>query len=430
MPKGDQRDEHASARAAGSARALARVARMQQVTKALASALTADDIARVFFDLGLELPRADAGTLCLVVEPGTLGMAYVHGASPRVKEAWDRFPIDAPLLVSQAVATRTPLWLETPEEIAARFPAMADAARAIGHQAMAALPLHTQDGAPLGALGVAYTTPHRFDDDDRAFLVTLAEAAAVALDRARLYEAERAARAEAERISAIQEKLIGVVGHDLRGPLQTITLGTDLLRRAASDPEQSRVVVERIRRAAARAGRILGDLFEWSRARHGLELAVHAERVDVGAIARRLVAEHDGTSDADRITVRADGDVTLDADPDRLAQLLGNLLSNALDHGVGAVRVTVVGQPGDVVLSVENAGPPIPAELLPRLFEPFTKGARGDAGGAHHVGLGLFIVAELAKAHGGAVDVRSSEADGTRFTVRLPRRRQASRLGS
>jgi signal transduction histidine kinase len=412
----------APARADAAGRMRARVERLQQVTSALASALTAGEIAAVIFDLGLELPKADAGTLCMIVEPGVVGMVYVHRAPADLVREYERFPVDAPLPVSHAVRTRRPVWLESPVEIERAYPEVAPAARELGHAAMAVLPLLGRDGEPLGALGVAYTQPHPFPAEDRAFLGALAYQAAIALDRARAYEAERAARAAAERVSEHQQKVMAVVGHDLRSPLQTITLSADLLRRRVGPSEQA--LVDRLQRAALQAKRILADLHDYGRAQRGLGLTVAPRPPDAAEIARRVVADHGGEGAG--VTLEVRGDASLDGDPERLTQVLANLVGNALAHGAPPVRVTVEGAPAEVVLQVSNAGAPIPAAFLPRVFEPFTSGHADATGRTHSSGLGLYIVAELVKAHGGAVSATSTEADGTTFTVRLPRARRAA----
>ena len=109
-------------------------------------------------------------------------------------------------------------------------------------------------------------------------------------------------------------------------------------------------------------------------------------------------------------------------DPDRLQQVVSNLVGNALEHSDGVVSVRVEAAKHDVVLSVHNDGEPIPAEVLPALFEPFRRGER-SAGG---LGLGLYIVREVIRRHGGTIDVRSSSAAGTTFVSRWPRVQAAS----
>jgi signal transduction histidine kinase len=123
------------------------------------------------------------------------------------------------------------------------------------------------------------------------------------------------------------------------------------------------------------------------------------------------------------VRVVSSGDGTGEWDGDRLAQVITNLVNNALAYSPPGtpVRVETRGVDGSVLLGVHNAGRPIPPELLPHLFEPMTRGRSGDSG-SRSIGLGLFIVANIVHAHGGTIEVRSEEGEGTTFTVKLPRR--------
>jgi signal transduction histidine kinase len=125
-----------------------------------------------------------------------------------------------------------------------------------------------------------------------------------------------------------------------------------------------------------------------------------------------------------RVSLAVHGDAALECDGERLAQVVSNLVGNALQHGAPAqVRVEVAGEAREVRLSVQNGGPPIPPALLPHVFEPFRHGAEPRSSErVARTGLGLFIVREIVTAHGGTVEVASDAASGTTFTVRLPRR--------
>ena len=109
-------------------------------------------------------------------------------------------------------------------------------------------------------------------------------------------------------------------------------------------------------------------------------------------------------------------------DAERLAQVVSNLLGNALEHGPvdHPIFIRCIDQPQRQLLEVSNAGPPIADDLMATLFDPFRQAGPSKAGRQSGLGLGLFIVSELARAHGGAVTVRSTQEDGTTFTVFLP----------
>jgi PAS domain S-box-containing protein len=234
---------------------------------------------------------------------------------------------------------------------------------------------------------------------------------------AELARAER----EAREIGRLQERLMAIVGHDLRTPLSVIHLGiTTALQRGGLAPEQERTLT-RIARSSQRMRGIIEDLLDYSRARQGQTIPVEKASVDLGELCRRVLAELRSIAGARELLLSVSGDPTLAADAGRLAQVISNLVGNAVQHGAGPIDVAVRAADEQVHLSVHNEGAPIPPEVLPEVFEPFRRGDRQGGGGKGSVGLGLFIVREVVRAHGGEVEVRSDASSGTTFTVRLPR---------
>jgi signal transduction histidine kinase len=254
---------------------------------------------------------------------------------------------------------------------------------------------------------------------------------AIAYRRSREAHAEaEQARARAERaveearaVGQLQEQLMAIVGHDLRTPLSAIRLTASLMSRRGGLPDWHAHQLQRIAVSAERMGRIILDLIDFSRARRGQSLPVEQVSMDLVDVCRRAVLELQETQPERHISFHCDADSTGRGDPDRLVQVVSNLVGNALQHSAGDTPVEVsVGREGDqLVLAVHNDGPPISPEVLPHLFEPFRRG-RSDAEGLRRgsSGLGLFIVREIVNAHGGAVDVKSADGEGTTFTVRLP----------
>lgn len=235
-------------------------------------------------------------------------------------------------------------------------------------------------------------------------------------------EMERAALARLAREAAFRERFIGIVGHDLRSPLHAITfLAASLLERADTTEGQGRIV-RRIAASADRMGRMIADLLDLTRVRLGAGIPVDPQPVNLADVVRQAIDEVAAAHAGRRITLDADGAVPGSWDSDRMAQVVSNLLSNALDHSPeGApVAVRVCGDQAGAILAVHNDGPPIAPEVQPRLFEPFVQGE--DAAPGEGLGLGLFIANEIVLAHGGSIDVTSTAAKGTTFTVRLPRR--------
>ncbi len=222
---------------------------------------------------------------------------------------------------------------------------------------------------------------------------------------------------EAARTARFREHLLGIVSHDLRNPLTAIVTSAQLLLRYGELPDRQGRVVGRIATSADRMARMIDDLLDFARTRLGGEFPIHPRRIDLRQICEQTVEELEFAYTRP-VKIEAEGDHWGDWDPDRMAQVISNLAGNGLQHGEGEVSVFLHGEPEVVVFQTHNGGAPIPKEVLPHIFEP---GRRGDArsGG---LGLGLFIVQQIVLAHGGSIEVRSSEADGTVFTVVLPRK--------
>src|SRR5262249_31799739 len=147
---------------------------------------------------------------------------------------------------------------------------------------------------------------------------------------------------------------------------------------------------------------------------------------DLHALCRHVIDELAAAYPRTAISLDVSGDGRGAWDGDRLAQVLSNLLRNAIQHGGGgAIVVRVLDEGENVAITVHNQGPAIPADLLPFIFDPFRQGERRDARDAQSVGLGLYIVQQIVLAHGGQIYVWSPDRDGTTFTVRLPRHAEA-----
>jgi PAS domain S-box-containing protein len=228
--------------------------------------------------------------------------------------------------------------------------------------------------------------------------------------------------AELRRSGELRERLIGVVGHDLRNPLSAIDASALLLQRQQGLDARAQRTVERIRSSAARMARMIGDILDFARSSNGGVLPVHREPVDLHAICRAVLDEFQVAHAQRRFELETHGEGTGAWDADRLTQVVSNLVGNALQHGRedSPVRVGVREAGHQVRLSVHNEGEPIPAALRETLFQPFRHGASGKAA-SRSVGLGLYIVRQVALAHGGEVEVRSEPDEGTTFTVTLPR---------
>ncbi len=234
---------------------------------------------------------------------------------------------------------------------------------------------------------------------------------------------QKAQEEELRRRIEFEQQLLGIVSHDLRNPLNAIVLGArGLLRREELDAQTVRSAA-RILGSAERATRLVRDLLDFTQTRLGGGIPLQRRELDLRELARQVVEEVQAAHPERELRVEARGSGQGAWDADRIAQVLTNLASNAVSYSPAGTPVTVRvrGEGEDVVLEVHNLGTPIPREALGRLFEPMQRAAQGVDLTSRSVGLGLYIVDQLVRAHGGTVEVRSTAEEGTTFTVRLPR---------
>jgi signal transduction histidine kinase len=259
----------------------------------------------------------------------------------------------------------------------------------------------------LGKFTVCYPGPRSFTDTERSLATAIAHQIAFAVDR-QLAAQER-------------ERVLGIVGHDLRNPLNAISVSAKLLLRR-DVPEVVTKPVRRIVTSAERMERLIAQLLAFTQARHGSGLVLHRRPTDLADVAQLVLEETEAANPSKTVRLRVLGDSSGEWDPDRLSEVLSNLLGNAVQHGGdGPVDVRVRAEGTEVLVEVHNDGPVIPPAVLPSLFDPFRRGAGKDRVRSSSVGLGLYISREIIRAHGGSIDARSSEDEGTTFAFRLPR---------
>lgn len=225
--------------------------------------------------------------------------------------------------------------------------------------------------------------------------------------------------ADEKATGALREQFIAVLGHDLRNPLASIDAGLRMASKEPLSPKQSRLV-GLMQASSLRMSGLIDNVLDFARGQlgGGLTLSRDASTLLEPKL-RQVVAELQATHPDVEIVQDFDIEVPVDCDHSRIAQLLSNLLGNALTHGaVGKpIRVEAKADGDGLEIAVANGGDPIPAAALEHLFRPFFRGdVRQSATG---LGLGLHIASEIAKAHGGTLTVASSEVE-TRFTFRMP----------
>ncbi len=229
---------------------------------------------------------------------------------------------------------------------------------------------------------------------------------------------QRQALAETLRF---HETFVAAIGHDLRNPLNAIVMAAKLLAGSNHSDVATRRVVTRLLSSSERMSSMIDQLFDLSRSRLGGGIPLDPRPGDLVPALEGVVEEQSSTTSSP-IELSCEGDATGSWDVQRLMQAVSNLLNNAARHGeAGApIRVTLAGDEDGVTLEVHNRGS-IPEETAEHLFEPFV--SRPTKTTKQGLGLGLYIVDQIVRGHGGRVDVRSSAEEGTTFSIRVPRDR-------
>lgn len=231
------------------------------------------------------------------------------------------------------------------------------------------------------------------------------------------------AQAALEQVSAAnraKDLYLGVLGHDLRNPLGAILMSARMMLMQSSLSLEDRRSVARIARNGERMAALIRDILDYTRGQATGGLPIAPRAVHMGEVCTAMIEEVALLHPERRITLDASGDLRGAWDRERVEQVISNLLTNALTHGVGDLRVVAHGNDDHVAISVHNQGAPIPPEQLPHLFEPFRRGANSRVG----LGLGLYIVSEIMRAHCGTVRVESAADTGTTFLTCWPRKTQ------
>ncbi|MES3036246.1 MAG: sensor histidine kinase [Gemmatimonadota bacterium] len=222
-----------------------------------------------------------------------------------------------------------------------------------------------------------------------------------------------------------RDMFIAILSHDLRTPLQTVMLSTQQLLETPSVSSAQSEALHRARRSTERMQGMIDDLLDFTRSRLGAGIGVALAEIDLRAMVQEAVDEVVVAFPRHQFLLEPGQELRGPGDPARLRQVLANLLGNAASHGQAGspIRIVASAVDGESVIEVWNRGRVIPATDMGAIFGPFKRLKAGVAPPAHpgHLGLGLYIADQIVTAHGGRIDVTSSEADGTCFLVRLPR---------
>ena len=228
-----------------------------------------------------------------------------------------------------------------------------------------------------------------------------------------------------QAVAQTQERFLAILSHDLRTPLGAIITSTRFMLDAGGLEEPNRTLVTRASSSARRMNQMVLDLVEFTRTRLDDAIPVVRAEVDARRLVHDVVLEIAASYPDSVVQMEAVGDLSGAWDADRLAQALTNLVGNAVQHGASGrpIRVSARGLAHEVTFSVHNEGTAIPADQQAAIFQEGQRaGSRPAAADRRHQGLGLYIVERIVAAHGGTVSLHSTAADGTTFTIRLPRK--------
>ncbi|WP_341211659.1 GAF domain-containing sensor histidine kinase [uncultured Limimaricola sp.] len=289
-----------------------------------------------------------------------------------------------------------------------------------GFRSYISVPILRGDGSLFGTLCAIDPEPRRVETPETLGMFQLfAELIGLACDKAEEQERDRRALAAERETAALREQFIAVVGHDLRNPVAAVDAGLRRLARDATEPAQSGMI-RQMQEATRRMDGIIANLLDFARGRLGKGIPIRPAHIgDAEALLSQVIDEIAVVSDRS-ILRRIDIPCEILADRARLGQMLSNLLANAAAYGREGTEIEVTAriEAAELVIEVANQGDPIPAQLQLELFRPFT---RREASGQPRdgLGLGLYIAFEIARAHGGTLDLTST-IDRTVFIARLP----------
>ena len=413
-----------------SVRARLRAERLQALTAALAGARTLDDVANVIVaDMVLALDARTGALAGRAPEGDALVLLRTIGFPDDVAPGVRRQPLDFRSPLIECYLSQAPVWLESREGEAGldtRFPPIAPVWDRLGVQSAAFLPL-VAAGETIGVISFAFARPRAFDAADRAFLLAISRQAALAMERARLFEAEHTARDEAERANLAKGEFLAVMSHELRTPLNAIGGYAELIEMGIRGPvtSQQREDLRRIQTSQRHLLGLINEVLNYAKLETG---AVHFDLTEVRVRdalmgAEALVAPQ---AQARALTLEVDPcppALAVRADAEKLRQVLVNLLSNAVKFTDRGGRVMLACEPlHDMVrIHVRDSGIGIAADQLERIFEPFVQVRADLTRTAEGTGLGLAISRDLARGMGGDLTVMSEPGRGSTFTLVLPR---------
>jgi PAS domain S-box-containing protein len=410
-------------------RARDRAERLQTLTAALARARTLDDVATVVVaDMVVALGARTGALAGHDPDEDALVLLQTVGFPEPVAEGVLRQKLSFRSPLTECFRTGAPVWIESRQGQAgldARFPPIAPVWERLGVRSAAFVPLAVA-GETVGVISFSFDETRSFPPEERAFLLALGQQAALAVERARLFEAEHAARAEAERANRAKSEFLAVMSHELRTPLNAIGGYAELMEMGIRGPitAQQRDDLHRIQHSQRHLLGLINEVLNYARLETGsVHYDVSDTRIrDVVFGAEALVAPQAQARELTLSVAACPSTLTARADAEKVRQILVNLLSNAIkftDRG-GRVDLVCEASGRTVAVAVSDTGIGIEADQLERIFEPFVQVRADFTRTAEGTGLGLAISRDLARGMGGELTAASTPGVGSTFTLTLP----------
>ena len=403
-----QLEERLSFLEGGASEATKRLSDLQRVTSVLSEVSGLEELAAV---LEMEIcPIVGASGAFIAAVAGTLELQPISCNGTLNSSAQE--------VASQAVESVTSLWLSESAAVQSTAPSVGPPNAALLATALGVA------GRRVGALVLAFKEPQPFGSGQKAFLEDVARQLAVTLERALLFDEVQRRRREVERASEAKDEFLAMLSHELRNPLAAIRSGAEILRLSGGDERIAKVQAV-LDRQSSHMAKLLDGLLDVSRIVRG-KITVAKDPVDLVQVIRDVV--HDRTVQQEQLEVEIVTDlgpegVWLQGDQVRLAQIVDNLLTNALKFTAapGTVWITVRRDANEAIVSVRDTGIGIDPALLPQIFEPFQQGSQELARTTGGLGLGLAVVKGLVELHGGTIQAKSDGTGlGAEFLIRFP----------
>lgn len=295
-----------------------------------------------------------------------------------------------------------------------------------GFRGYISVPIHLQDGSFFGTLCAIDPQPRKLKNERVLSMFRLfAQIIGEILDADEELSASQEAVAQEKELARVQERFIAILAHDLRNPVNALKAGLRLITRDDISVKTSDLV-KLMQGSVSRMEHLIENLLDQARSRQGEGIVIEkTHSPELRPALDQIVAELQTAAPDQKIETNIDLNEPIVCDVPRLSQMFSNLLANAITHGASGapIQVNAAVKEGTFSLSVANSGKKISHDMLPSLFLPFER--RKDRPSREGLGLGLFIASEIARGHGGALEV-SSEDNRTVFTFEMPTRETIS----